>query len=108
MIDEYVSVERAERDYGVVITVGDPELDEYEVDEAATLAARAEIAANRDGWLEEDAHVVADRYQKGEIDMLDVIRRYGVILDWGNGELFEETTRQHRESMTRRSAQHWS
>ncbi len=32
---------------------------------------------------------------------------YGVILDWGTGELFEETTRQHREQMLRRSAAHW-
>jgi N-methylhydantoinase B len=36
-----------------------------------------------------------------------VIRRHGVILDWGTGELFEETTRQHREQMARRSLGHW-
>ncbi|KAB1644134.1 hydantoinase B/oxoprolinase family protein [Gulosibacter chungangensis] len=108
VIDGYVSVRRAERDYGVVIDVGDPELDEYTVNEAATVQARAEIAANRNAWLKEDPHVVASQFKRGELDQLDVIRRYGVILDWGTGELFEETTRQHRESMIRRSAQYWS
>lgn len=108
VIDGYVSVRRAERDYGVVIEVGDPELDEYTINESATVQVRAEIAANRNAWLNEDPHAVAKQFRQGELDMLDVIRRYGVILDWGTGELFEETTRQHRESMIRRSAQYWS
>ena len=32
------------------------------------------------------------RYRAGEIDQLDVIRRHGVILDWGTGELLPRTT----------------
>ena len=36
---------------------------------------------------------------------LDVYKRQ--ILDWGTGELLEETTRQYREQMQRRSAGHW-
>ena len=38
--DDYVSVERAAKDYGVVIKVIDAELCEYEVDEAATRSSR--------------------------------------------------------------------
>ncbi|SJM53192.1 hydantoinase B/oxoprolinase family protein [Gulosibacter sp. 10] len=107
VIDGYVSVARARADYGVVVEVGDAELDEYSIDRDATAAERAGIRANRRGWLEADPHGIAERYRSGELDMLDVIRRYGVILDWGTGELFEETTREHRESMRRRSARHW-
>jgi len=106
--DDYVSVERAEKDYGVVIRTIDEELAEYEIDEAATVRARAEIAAARHGWLEEDPATVAARFQKGEIDAYDVIRRYGVICDWGTGELLTNSTRDFRESMQRRSASHWS
>ncbi|MBG6213850.1 MULTISPECIES: hypothetical protein [unclassified Cryobacterium] len=43
----------------------------------------------------------------GDIDLLEVIRRYGVILDWGTGELFATTTLEHRALMERRSSSHW-
>lgn len=108
VIDGYVSVARAAADYGVVIRAIDPELDNYEVDDDATIRARENIRANRAAWLESDPEDVARRYRENELDMLDVIRRHGVILDWGSGELFAETTRQHREQMRRRSAQHWN
>ncbi len=108
VIDEYVSVERAELDYGVVIREIDAELDQYAVDEAATHAARDQIRAHRRGWLTEEAETVADRYRRGELSVHDVIRRYGVVLDWGTGELFEESTRQYRETVERRSAAHWA
>lgn len=108
VIDGYVSVERAARDYGVVVTVGDPELDEYEIDDDATAALRAEIAGERAAWLDEEPAAVAERYRAGDLDMLDVIRRHGVILDWGTGELFETSTKQYREAMRRRSADHWT
>ena len=107
VIDEYVSVERAAADYGVVITVIDRDLDQYEIDREATVEKRAWIREHRAGWLESDPAEVAERYRRGELDLLDVIRRHGVILDWGTGELFEETTRQHREQMLRRSGSHW-
>ncbi|WP_427870234.1 hydantoinase B/oxoprolinase family protein [Leucobacter luti] len=107
VIDEYVSVERAAADYGVVIRAIDPELDQYEIDREATTEKRAWIRANRADWLESDPALVAEKYRRGELDLLDVIRRHGVILDWGTGELFAETTRQHREQMRRRSGAHW-
>ncbi len=108
VIDGYVSLERAERDYGVVITTGDIELDEYYLDEAGTEKAREHIRANRAEWFTADAEEIAAGYRSGDIDMLDVIRRYGVILDWGTGELLARSTEQFRESMRRRSVDHWS
>ncbi|WP_237221588.1 hydantoinase B/oxoprolinase family protein [Rothia nasimurium] len=107
VIDGYVSVERAAADYGVVVSVIDAELDEYSIDGAATAKEREYIRANRVSWLSEDAASVAERYRNGELGMLDVIRRYGVILDWGTGELLAESTRQHREQMVRRSQASW-
>ncbi|MEI2777462.1 MAG: hydantoinase B/oxoprolinase family protein [Tetrasphaera sp.] len=107
VIDGYVSIERAAKDYGVVVHAVDAELDEYEVDQSATQELRYQIRADRRGWLQEDPADVARRYRAGEIDLLDMIRRYGVIVDWGSGELYEETTRQFRETLMRRSAGHW-
>ena len=106
--DDYVSVERAERDYGVVIQIVDEELAQYAVDEAATTRARREIAAQRKGWLEEDPETVAAQFRSGDIDSYDVIRRYGVICDWGTGELLPNSTRDYRDSMQRRSASKWA
>lgn len=37
-----------------------------------------------------------------ELDALDLVRRYAVILDWGSGEL------QFRDMFRRRSAAHWA
>ncbi|MGH3360315.1 MAG: hydantoinase B/oxoprolinase family protein [Nocardioidaceae bacterium] len=108
VIDDYVSVERAASDYGVVIVPVDPELHQYEIDDAATAAARQEIASLRTGWIEEDAHDVARRYRDGELGVHDLVRRYGVIVDWGTGELFETTTEQFRALLRERSAAHWA
>ena len=108
VIDDYVSVERALKDYGVFIKVNDPDILDYEVDEAATNAARAEIRANRVAWARMDPAKVAEMYKKGEIDELDAVRRYAVILDWGTGEIMQNSTAQFRESFERRSIAHWS
>lgn len=108
VIDGYVSIERAAKDYGVVIREVDAELDRYEIDDDATQAARDAIRSQRRGWLEDDAADVAFRYRSGELPLLDVIRRYGVILDWGTGELFPDTTAQFRALMQRRSAASWA
>ena len=105
--DGYVTVERAAKDYGVVVREIDAELAEYEVDEAATEAERERIRAARHGWLEEDPEGVAERYRSGELDLLDVLRRHGVILDWGTGELLPQTTEQFREMLRRRASSHW-
>lgn len=108
VIDGYVSVARAATDYGVVIEAVDPELDDYRVDTEATTTLRSRIRTQRRDWLAEPAAEVAARYRAGEVDVLDMIRKYGVIVDWGTGELLEETTRQFRETLHRRAAAHWS
>lgn len=107
VIDGYVSIERAAADYGVVVHEIDAELDQFEIDEAASDKLRTDIRSHRLGWLTEDAAVIAERYRSGELQMLDVIRHYGVILDWGTGELYPTTTEQYRELMGRRSSAHW-
>ncbi|XWN31248.1 MAG: hydantoinase B/oxoprolinase family protein [Devosia sp.] len=107
VIDEYVSVERARKDYGVVIEAVDPEILEYRIDEAATARERDAIRDARAGWLREDPQKVADAYRAGEIDKLDVIRRYAVLLDWVTGEVLPNSTEDFRETVLRRSAAHW-
>jgi N-methylhydantoinase B len=107
VIDGYVSIERAAKDYGVVITAVDAELDQYTIDTEATEALRAQIASERKAWLQEDPHQVAERYRGGELDMLDLVRRYGVIVDWGTGELLQNTTQQYRQLLAKRSASYW-
>jgi N-methylhydantoinase B len=105
--DGYVSIERARKDYGVVVREVDAELSEYEVDDEATAAERERIRADRAGWLEAPADEVARRYRDGELDQLDVIRRHGVVLDWGTGELLPLTTEQFRAMLQRRAVAGW-
>lgn len=105
--DDYVSVERAAKDYGVVLEVVDRDLCAYRVDAAATERERATLRAARRGWLDEAPERVAERFRAGEIDVLDVVRRYAVILDWGTGELLPKSTEQFREQFHIRSAGHW-
>jgi len=106
--DDYVSLERAEMDYGVVLKVIDLDLAEYEVDIGATKAARRGIAKARRGWLVEDPANVAARYKKGEINSMDMVRRYAVIVDWGSGELMPKSTAQFRASTKLRTSDHWN
>src|SRR5699024_8400519 len=108
VIDGYVSMDRAAKDYGVVITEIDAELDEYEVDEAATTRARARIRSERASLLDPDPAEVPRRDREDAITVHDVTRRYRVGLDWGTGERLEKSTGQFRESMRARSAAHWS
>ncbi|MDQ4119139.1 MAG: hydantoinase B/oxoprolinase family protein [Actinomycetota bacterium] len=107
VIDGYVTVERARKDYGVVVTEIDAEICEYEADLEATAATREHIRQHRAGWLACDPEDVAARYRAGEIDELDAIRQYGVILDWGSGELLTTTTGQFRAMLLRRMAPFW-
>ncbi len=107
VVDEYVSLERARKDYGVVVRVVDADLALYEVDEPATAAERARIRAEREGWLELDAEQVAARYRAGEVDQLDCVRQFGVILDWGDGALLPDTTATFRDMLRRRCLQFW-
>ncbi|WP_311946877.1 hydantoinase B/oxoprolinase family protein [Halomonas piscis] len=108
VIDGYVSVERAECDYGVVIKVNDPDIDDYEIDDERTAKAREWILAQRHAWLQSPPEDVASQYRDGKLGVLDVIRRYGVVLDWGTGELLATSTQQYRDSLRRRSSDHWS
>lgn len=55
-----------------------------------------------------DPEIVSNMYRKGEIDEMDAVRKYAVILDWGTGELMPNSTRQFRESFEKRSVAHWS
>ena len=107
VIDDYVSIERAKKDYGVVINEVDPVQLEYVIDEEATEDHREYIREHREEWLETDPQEIADRYAAGDLDEKDLIRRFGVIVDWETGELLERTTEQYRERLQNRSVQHW-
>ena len=107
VIDGYVSVERARKDYGVVIKPINPEMDQYEIDWKATEKEREYIKENRRKWLEEDPERVAEMLRKGEIDELDAIRRYGVIIDRRTGKVLRKTTQIYREMLKRKTAIYW-
>ncbi|MEO6859892.1 MAG: hydantoinase B/oxoprolinase family protein, partial [Solirubrobacteraceae bacterium] len=108
IIDGYVSVQRALKDYGVVVREIDADLDEYELDHAATERERERIRGQRSAWLDEDAEQIARRYREGELDVFDLIRQYGVIVDWGTGELLPRTTTMFRAMLRRRTIDHWA
>ncbi|WP_273846749.1 hydantoinase B/oxoprolinase family protein [Rubrobacter calidifluminis] len=105
--DGYVTPEGARRDYGVVVREVDAELAEWEVDEEATERERSYIRKNRLRWLEEYPEELAEKYRRGETDTLKLIRRHGVILDWGTGELLPKTTAGFRAMLKRRAVPHW-
>jgi N-methylhydantoinase B len=105
--DDYVSLARARKDYGVILHVVDTDLAEYDIDHAATQRERAQIRAQRRGWLATSPDDVARRYQAGDLDRLDVVRQYGVILDWGTGEVQERSTVQFRDMFQRRAVAYW-
>ncbi len=107
VIDGYVSIERARKDYGVVIRIIDEDLCQYEIDEEATRKEREYIRQNRASWLEEDPVKVREMYIRGEIDILDLIRRYGVILDWETKELLPKTTEQYRNKLKKNTLPYW-
>jgi N-methylhydantoinase B len=107
VIDGYVSIERAEKDYGVIIKEIDKDIDLYEIDEEATTKAREYIRNHRASWLNEDIENVQQMYQKGDIDKLDLIRRYGVIVDYRNDHILEESTKQFRAMLEKRSLAYW-
>jgi len=105
--DGYVTVDRARKDYGVVVNEVDVDLAQYEVDEEATTHERERLREERLGRLDEDPDSVAERYRDGELDVLDLVRHYGVILDWDSGEVFPKTTEQFRAMLRRRMTPHW-
>jgi N-methylhydantoinase B len=107
VIDGYVSVSRARKDYGVVVRVIDEDLCDFSIDPEATSRERDYIRLKRREWLEENPYAVQKAYLAGEVDKLDLVRRYGVILDWQTNEVLERTTLQFRTMLKKRSAAHW-
>ncbi|MDT7888536.1 MAG: hydantoinase B/oxoprolinase family protein [Desulfurococcales archaeon] len=107
VIDGYVSIERAKKDYGVVIRVIDEELGLYEIDYEETKKLREFIRSNRNKWLDEDPEKVKEMLLRGEIDYLDAIRRYGVIIDKRTGKVLYNTTRVYRELLKKKAAKYW-
>ena len=107
IIDGYVSVERAKKDYGVVINVVDEEMLEYEIDRQATEKERLFIREKRVEWMREDPQKVQSKLLAGEIDDIDVVRQYGVIMDWGTKEVLPKTTQQFREMLEKRTIAYW-
>lgn len=108
VIDGYVSIERAKRDYGVVICEIDRELDLFEIDEKATEAERAYIRAHRKEWMELDLSEVQALYNSKQIDKLDLLRRYNVILDYATGTILPKSTEQYRAMTAKRTLPYWS
>lgn len=108
VIDEYVSLERAKLDYGVVIHEIDRDIDAFTIDVAATVRERDYIRKNRYQWLETDLLEVEHLYNTGEINQMDVVRRYGVIMDYKTNKALPISTKQYRESMKKRSLAYWS
>lgn len=107
VIDEYVSLERAKLDYGVVIHKIDRDIDAFEIDMTATVKERDYIRKNRHRWLETDPIEVEQMYNKGEINQMDVVRKYGVIMDYQTNTELPISTEQYREAMKKRSLAYW-
>ena len=80
--DGYVSIERARKDYGVVVREVDADLAEYEVDEAATAAERERIRARRHAWLDEDAEAIAAKYRSKETVGRAVAHNHFISIAW--------------------------
>lgn len=108
VIDEYVSIERAKKDYGVIILEIDRDLDLFEINENATEKERAYIRENRKAWLQEDIVKVEEKYLNGEIDEYDLIRRHGVIFDHAAKQALPNSTKQYREMLQQRMVPHWN
>ena len=68
---------------------------------------RDEQRGTRAARIDEDPEGVAKRFRDGELEVLDLVRHYGVILDWGSGEVLPRTTKQYRDLLRRRSVNEW-
>jgi N-methylhydantoinase B len=108
VIDDYVSIERAKKDYGVVIREIDKEIDLYEIELEATKREREFIRSNRKQWLAEDIDMIQNGIDNGDIDQLDALRRYGVILDYKTGKILPTSTRQYRQMLYTRTLKYWN
>lgn len=107
IIDEYVSIDRARKDYGVIVTEIDRDIDLFELDEEATIAERKYIQENRKAWLKEDISTVENLYLSGEIDQLDMIRKYGIVFDHDENKVLPISTNQYRDMLEDKMVPHW-
>jgi N-methylhydantoinase B len=107
LADGYVSVERAKKDYGIVVRVVDEDMGEYEIDADATRQERDFIRTNRKQWLQEDPEKIRAMVAEGAITLLDAIRRYGVILDRKTMGLLPRTTSEFRKAYWAGVARYW-
>lgn len=107
VVDDYVSLHRARKDYGVVIQVSATNPDVMLVDDTATTVERDQIRVARRAWLRARPDVIASSYADGELTVYDLVRQFGVIVDWGTGQLLETTTRQFRSIIHNRCNAYW-
>lgn len=107
IVHGYVSVDRARKDYGVVVRVDPRDPDDVLVEPAATHAERVRLRAARVDRLHALPREIAKLYVDGELTTYDLVRQFGVIVDWGSGALLERTTEQFREILHDRCVGHW-
>ena len=107
VIDDYVSIERAAEDYGVIIKEVDKDICAFEIDVDETEKKRLYIRENRVNWARFEPEKVSEMYKRGEINQMDVVRRYATILDWDTGDLLPKSTMQFRESYEKRTLSCW-
>jgi len=107
VIDGYVSTERARKDYGVVIQPIDPTVCDYRIDLEATREERAQIRSRRVTQLQEEPEVVMSLFRNGKIDLIDVVRHYGMIIDRRTMKILPKTTKQFRGMLKKRTAPYW-
>lgn len=110
VIDEYVSIERAAKDYGVVVHCIDKDVCDFSVDLEATSALRTAQRQSRKDKFSLPPSGVRQLFLDGAIDELDLVRHYGVILDFTQEDtpVLAHTTEQFRQSLRQRSLSHWS
>ena len=91
-------------DLGLERIIADGAADHFAGQDVGGRAGDAERVAK----VRLDPEIVAEHYRSGAIGVLDVIRQYAVILDWGTGALLPKSTSQFREVFERRSVAKWS
>ena len=107
VVDGYVSADRARKDYGVVVCTDPDDPDSVLVDDVGTAAERRRIRSHRADTLHAAPAAIAEMYVNGELDEFDLVRQFGVILDWGSGRLLDRTTEQFRDILQRRCVRFW-
>lgn len=107
VVDGYVSIDRARKDYGVVLRVDPDNPDVIEVDDVGTTAERRRLRVGRFRGLQTRPREIADMYVDGQLTAYDLVRQFGVIVDWGSGQLLERTTDKFREILQERCVRYW-